>query len=214
MRVEIWADIACPWCYVAKARFDEGLAAFPHREQVEVVHRSFELNPRAENGSVPVIDAVAAQYGRTREQQVEREQQAAAMAHAVGLGFRIGGRVFGNTFDLHRLIHFAKSKGLQAELLDLAFKANFAEERSVYDRRTQLGLAVEAGLDEEEARAVLDDPAAFAEDVRADERAAADLGVTGVPFFVLNRRYGVNGAQSSETFTRALEQAWQDRAAA
>ncbi|MEV7323883.1 DsbA family oxidoreductase [Streptomyces sp. NPDC093970] len=214
MRVEIWADIACPWCYVAKGRFEEGLAAFPHREQVEVVHRSFELNPQAENGSVPIIDAVAAQYGRTREQQVEREEQAAAMAREVGLGFRIGGRVFGNTFDLHRLIHFAKTKGLQAELLDLAFKANFGEERSVYDRRTQLGLAVEAGLDEEEARAVLDDPAAYAEDVRADEQAAADLGVTGVPFFVLDRRYGVNGAQSSETFTRALEQAWQDRAAA
>ncbi|MEU0837476.1 DsbA family oxidoreductase [Streptomyces sp. NPDC005969] len=214
MRVEIWTDIACPWCYVGKARFEKGLAAFAHRDQVAVVHRSFELNPQAENGTVPIIDAVAAQYGRTREQQVAREEQAAAMAREVGLGFRIGGRVFGNTFDLHRLIHFARTRGRQTELMGLAFQANFAEERSVYDRDTQISLAVEAGLDDVEARAVLDDPDAFAEEVRADERMATDLGVTGVPFFVLNQRYGVSGVQSPEAFTRALDQAWADRSAA
>lgn len=214
MRVEIWTDIACPWCYVAQARFDQGLAAFAHHDQVEVVHRSFELNPQAENGTVPIIDAVAAQYGRTREQQVAREEQAAAMARAVGLEFRIGGRVFGNTFDIHRLLHFAKTRGRQTELMDLAFRANFAEERSVYDRQTQVGLAVEAGLDEAEARGVLDDPDAFAAEVRADERMAADLGATGVPFFVLNRRYGVSGVQPAEMFTQALDQTWADRPAA
>jgi predicted DsbA family dithiol-disulfide isomerase len=214
MRVEIWADIACPWCYVARARFDAGLAAFAHRDQVEVVHRSYELNPQAENGTVPIIDAVAAQYGRTREQQIAREEQAAAMARAVGLGFRIGGRVFGNTFAIHRLLHFARTRGRQTELMDLAFRANFAEERSVYDRQTQISLAVEAGLDEAEARAVLDDPDAFAAEVRADERMAAELGATGVPFFVLDRRYGVSGVQPAEMFTQALDQAWADRPAA
>jgi predicted DsbA family dithiol-disulfide isomerase len=214
MRVEMWADIACPWCYVARARFDEGLAAFAHRDQVEVVHRSYELNPQAENGTVPIIDAVAAQYGRTREQQIAREEQAAAMARAVGLGFRVGGRVFGNTFAIHRLIHFARTRGRQTELMDLAFRANFAEERSVYDRQTQISLAVEAGLDEAEARAVLDDPDAFAAEVRADERLAAELGATGVPFFVLDRRYGVSGVQPAEMFTQALDQAWADRPAA
>ncbi|MET7433546.1 MULTISPECIES: DsbA family oxidoreductase, partial [Streptomyces] len=214
MRVEIWTDVACPWCYVGRARFDRGLAAFEYREEVEVVHRSFELNPRAENGTVPIIDAVAAQYGRTREQQVAREEQAAAMAREVGLDFRIGGRVFGNTFDVHRLVHFARTHGRQAEMMDLAFRANFAEERSIYDRETLVALAVEAGLDEASAREVLDDPTAFAADVRADERLAADMGAGGVPFFVLNRRYGVSGVQSPETFTRALEQAWADRAAA
>ncbi|MEV7817814.1 DsbA family oxidoreductase [Streptomyces flaveolus] len=214
MRVEIWTDVACPWCYVGRARFDRGLAAFEHRDEVEVVHRSFELNPRAENGTVPIIDAVAAQYGRTREQQVAREEQAAAMAREVGLDFRVGGRVFGNTFDVHRLIHFARTHGRQAEMMDLAFRANFAEERSIYDGETLVALAVEAGLDEASARKVLDDPAAFAADVRADERLAADMGAGGVPFFVLNRRYGVSGVQSPETFTRALEQAWADRAAA
>lgn len=212
MRVEIWTDIACPWCYVARARFDQGLGAFAHRSDVEVVHRSFELNPKAENGAVPVIDAVAAQYGRTREQQVAREEQAAAMARSVGLGYRIGGRVFGNTFDIHRLLHFAKTLGRDAQLMDIAFRANFAEERSVYDRETLASLGVEAGLDEADVRTVLDDPRAYADEVRADERLAAELGASGVPFFVLDRRYGVSGVRSSEEFTHALEQAWGDRA--
>ncbi|MFD7389483.1 DsbA family oxidoreductase [Streptomyces sp. NPDC059852] len=214
MRVEMWTDVACPWCYVGREHFKKGLAAFAHRDRVEVVHRSFELNPQAENGTVPIIDAVAAQYGRTREQQVAREEQAAAMANAVGLEFRVGGRVFGNTFDVHRLSHFAATRGLQGEFLDLAFRVNFAEEASIYDRETLVGLAVEAGLAEVEAREVLDAPDAYADEVRSDERLAAELGANAVPFFVLDRRYGVSGVQSPETFTRALEEAWTDRAAA
>lgn len=214
MRVEMWTDLACPWCYVGRAHFAEGLAAFAHRDQVEVVQRSFELNPQAENGAIPIVDAVAAQYGRTREQQVAREEQAKAMANAVGLEFRVGGRVFGNTFDVHRLAHFAKTRGRQSELLDQAFHVNFADESSLYDEETLVGLAVAAGLEEAEVREVLGNPDAFAEEVRSDERLAVDLGATGVPFFVLERRYGVSGVQPPEAFTRALEQAWADRPAA
>ncbi|KAB2976945.1 DsbA family oxidoreductase [Streptomyces sp. SS1-1] len=214
MRVEMWTDVACPWCYVGREHFKKGLAAFAHRDRVEVVHRSFELNPQAENGTVPIIDAVAAQYGRTREQQVAREEQAAAMANAVGLEFRIGGRVFGNTFDVHRLSHFAATRGLQGGFLDLAFRVNFAEEASIYDRETLVRLAVEAGLAEAEVREVLDAPDAYADDVRSDQRLAAELGANAVPFFVLDRRYGMSGVQSPETFTRALEEAWTDTAAA
>ncbi|MFI8008089.1 DsbA family oxidoreductase [Streptomyces sp. NPDC086010] len=214
MRVEMWTDIACPWCYVGREHFNKGLADFAHRDQVEVVHRSFELNPKAQNGTVPIIDAVAAQYGRTHQQQVDREHQAASMANAVGLEFRVGGRVFGNTFDLHRLSHFAKTRGLQGEFLDRAFQANFAEERSVYDTETVVALAVEVGLEESEVREVLADPKKFADDVRSDERRASEIGVSGVPFFVLGGRYGVNGVQAPAAFTRALEQAWADQSAA
>ncbi|WP_055589765.1 DsbA family oxidoreductase [Peterkaempfera griseoplana] len=211
MRVEIWTDIACPWCYVAKARFDRALAAFEHRADIELVHRSYELNPTAENGTTPIIEAVAAQYGRTLEQQTAREEHAAAQARSEGLDFRIGGRVHGNTFDIHRLLHFARAHGRQVELMDLVFQVNFADERSVHDRETLVELAVEAGLDETAVRGVLADPAAHAEDVRADERAAAELGAGGVPFVVLDRRYGVTGLQPVETFTRALEEAWRTR---
>lgn len=212
MRVEIWSDIACPWCYIGKARFEKGLAGFAHRDQVEVVHRSFELDPgRAKDDIALVVDMLAQKYGRTREEVLAMEGNVAANAQAEGLGYRSEGRDHGSTFDIHRLLHLAKARGLQDELLTLAYRANFAEERSVYDDAVLVDLAVEAGLDEAEARAVLADPAAYADDVRADEREASELGANAVPFFVLDRRYGISGGQPSEVFAQALEQAWKDR---
>ncbi|WP_434588412.1 DsbA family oxidoreductase [Streptomyces sp. A5-4] len=213
MRVEIWSDIACPWCYIGKARFEKGLAAFAHRDEIEVVHRSFELDPgRAKGDTAPVIDMLATKYGRTVKEARAMEEHVAGNAQAEGLGYLTEGREHGSTFDIHRLLHLAKSHGRQDQLLDLAYRANFAEERSVYDAQVLVDLAVEAGLDAEEARAVLTDESAYADDVRADEREAAELGASGVPFFVLDRRFGVSGGQPAETFTQALEQAWQGRA--
>ncbi|OKJ56487.1 DsbA family oxidoreductase [Streptomyces sp. CB02115] len=212
MRVEIWSDIACPWCYIGKARFEKGLAEFAHRDEVEVVHRSFELDPsRAKGDTALVIDMLAEKYGRTREEAASMEANVAANAQAEGLGYRTEGRDHGSTFDLHRLLHLAKARGRQDELLTLAYRANFAEERSVFDDAVLLALAVEAGLDADEARAVLADPEAYADDVRTDEREAAELGANAVPFFVLDRRYGISGGQPSEVFVQALEQAWKDR---
>ncbi|MEV7895171.1 DsbA family oxidoreductase [Streptomyces cyaneofuscatus] len=214
MRVEIWSDIACPWCYIGKARFEKGLAEFAHRDQVEVVHRSFELDPgRAKGETEQVIDMLAAKYGRTREEAASMEANVAANAQAEGLGYRTEGRDHGNTFDIHRLLHLAKARGRQDELLTLAYRANFAEERSVFDDDVLLALAVEAGLDADEARTVLADPEAYADEVRADEREASELGADAVPFFVLDRRYGISGGQPSEVFVQALEQAWKDRPA-
>lgn len=212
MRVEIWSDIACPWCYIGKARFEKGLAEFAHRDEVEVVHRSFELDPgRTKGDTALVIDMLAQKYGRTREEAASMEANVAANAQAEGLGYRTEGRDHGNTFDIHRLLHLAKARGRQDELLTLAYRANFAEERSVFDDDELVRLAVEAGLDGEEARAVLADPEAYADDVRADEREASELGANAVPFFVLDRRYGISGGQPSEVFLKALEQAWKDR---
>ncbi|MGW0857572.1 DsbA family oxidoreductase [Streptomyces sp. NPDC002690] len=212
MRVEIWSDIACPWCYIGKARFEKGLAGFAHRDQVEVVHRSFELDPgRAKDDIALVTDMLAQKYGRSREEVLAMEGTVAANAQAEGLGYRSEGRDHGSTFDIHRLLHLAKARGLQDELLTLAYRANFAEERSVYDDAVLVDIAVEAGLDEAEARAVLADPTAYADDVRADEREASELGANAVPFFVLDRRYGISGGQPTEVFAQALEQAWKDR---
>ncbi|MFD9423297.1 MULTISPECIES: DsbA family oxidoreductase [unclassified Streptomyces] len=214
MRVEIWSDIACPWCYIGKARFEKGLAEFAHRDEVEVVHRSFELDPgRAKGDTALVIDMLAQKYGRTRAEAASMEANVAANAQAEGLGYRTEGRDHGNTFDIHRLLHLAKARGRQDALLTLAYRANFAEERSVFDDDELVRLAVEAGLDGEEARAVLADPEAYADDVRADEREASELGANAVPFFVLDRRYGISGGQPSEVFLKALEQAWKDRPA-
>ncbi|MFG2722454.1 DsbA family oxidoreductase [Streptomyces sp. NPDC048416] len=212
MRVEIWSDIACPWCYIGKARFEKGLAEFAHRDGVEVVHRSFELDPGRPKGDVgPVIPMLAKKYGRTVEEARAMEAHVASTAHTEGLGYLADGRDHGNTFDIHRLLHLAKARGRQSELLDLAYRANFAEERSVFDADVLADIAVRAGLDADEVRAVLSDENAYADAVRADEAEAAELGANAVPFFVLDRTYGISGGQPAEVFTQALEQAWQAR---
>jgi len=214
MRVEIWSDIACPWCYVGKARFENALEAFPHRDQVQVVHRSFELDPDRAKGDVqPVISMLTKKYGMSEAQAQAGEENLGAQATAEGLEYRTRGRDHGNTFDMHRLLHFAKEQGRQDELIQALYKANFAEERSLFSEGDErlVELAVAAGLEAEGARKVLADPAAYADEVRADEREAAQLGANGVPFFVLDRKFGVSGAQPAEVFTQALTQAWGER---
>ncbi|GCB50450.1 DsbA family oxidoreductase [Streptomyces sp. NL15-2K] len=214
MRVEIWTDIACPWCYVGKARFDKALEAFPHRDQVEVVHRSFELDPSLAKGDIqPVISMLTKKYGMSEAQAQAGEENLGAQAAAEGLEYRTRGRDNGNTFDMHRLLHLAKEQGRQDELIQILYRANFAEERSVFSEGDErlVELAVEAGLDAADVRKVLTDPTAYADEVRADEREAAELGANGVPFFVLDRKYGVSGAQPAEVFAQALTQAWGER---
>ena len=214
MRVEIWSDIACPWCYVGKARFEKALEAFPHRDGVEVVHRSFELDPGRAKGDVqPVLAMLSKKYGMSQAQAQAGEENLGAQAAAEGLDYRTRDRDHGNTFDLHRLLHLAKERGRQDELIQIFYRANFAEERSLFSEGDErlVELAVEAGLDAVEVRKVLADPTAYADEVRADEREAAELGANGVPFFVLDRKYGVSGAQPAEVFTQALTQAWGNR---
>ncbi|MFD3837392.1 DsbA family oxidoreductase [Streptomyces sp. NPDC058642] len=214
MRVEIWSDIACPWCYVGKARFEKALEAFPHRDQVEVVHRSFELDPNRAKGDVqPVISMLTKKYGMSAAQAQAGEENLGTQAAAEGLEYRTRDRDHGNTFDMHRLLHLAKAQGRQDELIQIFYQANFAEERSVFAEGEErlVELAVAAGLDADDARKVLSDPNAYADDVRADEREAAELGANGVPFFVLDRKYGISGAQPAEVFTQALTQAWGER---
>ncbi|KAA6222591.1 DsbA family oxidoreductase [Streptomyces albofaciens JCM 4342] len=211
MRVEIWADIACPWCYIGKARFEKGLAAFAHRDEVEIVHRSFELDPQAPAaGDTPVLDMLAGKYGVSREQAEAMEGRVAEAAAGEGLGYR-SDRMHGNTFDLHRLLHLAKERGVQDELLGALYRANFAEARPLGDAEVLTAVAVAAGLDADEVRRVLADGDAYAEAVRADEREAAELGARGVPFFVIDRRYGISGGQPAEVFRQALEQAREEQ---
>ncbi|MFJ9411912.1 DsbA family oxidoreductase [Streptomyces sp. NPDC101393] len=212
MRVEIWSDIACPWCYIGKARFEAGLAGFAHRGDVEIVHRSFELDPKAPAATdVPVLDMLATKYGVSPEQAAAMEARVAEAAAGEGLGYR-SDRIHGNTFDLHRLLHLGKAHGVQDALLGAFYRANFAEARTLGDPAQLTELAVGAGLPADEVRRVLADPEAYAEAVRADEREAAELGATGVPFFVIDRRYGISGGQPAEVFRQALERAHADGA--
>ncbi|OIV35338.1 protein-disulfide isomerase [Mangrovactinospora gilvigrisea] len=215
MRVEIWSDINCPFCYLGKARFEAALARFPHRDAVEVVHRSFELDPSlGEDDHGQVVPIIARKYGISEAQAAANERGIGAQAAEMGLPYVTEGRDYGSSFGMHRLLHFARGKGREEQLLDLLYRANFGEEAPLFgDTERVVALAVEAGLDASDARAVLADPERFGDAVRAEEREAAELGATGVPFFVLDRKYGVSGAQPPEAFTQALTQAWGDRPA-
>lgn len=204
MQVEFWADVICPWCYIGKARFEQALAGFERRDEITVVHRAFELDPGRDTVE-PVQDMLAAKFG---PRAGEMENSVAQLARDEGLGYRLD-REVGNTFDVHRLLHRAGERGLQQELLNAVLHANFAEARSLFTAGSLTAIATEAGLDPADTRAVLDDPTAHADAVRADEQRARDFGVTGVPFVVVDERLAVAGAQPTELFERALNEAWE-----
>ncbi|MQY31969.1 DsbA family oxidoreductase [Nocardia aurantia] len=216
VQVEIWTDINCPFCYLGKRRFEEALHDFPHRDAVRVVHRSFELDPTLPTGhSEAVVPHIAHKYGISEAQAEANERGLGAQAEAMGLPYRTDGRDFGNSFDMHRLLQYALAHGTQEQMLDALYRGNFAEAQPLFgDSDRLVKLAVEAGFDEAEVRAVLADPDAYADAVRDDEREAARLGATGVPFFVFDRKYGVSGAQPAEVFGQVLERAWSDHAPA
>ncbi len=215
MQVEIWSDVVCPFCYVGKRRFEAALAAFPHREAVEVIWRSFELDadaPRSTSGNL--VDRLAEKYRVTREQAAEMNANVVAMAAAEGLDFRLDEARPGNTLDAHRLIHHAGTQGLQGEAKERLLRAYFTEGRAIGERDTLVDVAVELGLDADETRATLASDA-YVEAVRHDELAAARYGIRGVPFFVVDGAFGVSGAQPTDVFTQLLERAWgEGRAAA
>jgi predicted DsbA family dithiol-disulfide isomerase len=208
MRVDIWSDVVCPWCYIGNARFSRALADLEHRDEIEVVYRSFELDPSIPGGqATPVLDMLAAKYGMSPAQARQAEARVAAMATAEGLDFTVD-RAVGNTFDAHRLVHLGREHGVQGRLLQRLYRAYFGEGRSVFDQEALVGLAAEEGLDPDVARRVLKD-GSYGDAVHADEDQAARLGISGVPFCVIDGKYGVSGAQPEETFAQALRNAWE-----
>ena len=208
MQVEIWSDVVCPWCYLGKRNFEQALRQFRHRAEVEVVYRSFELDPAApRDATTPTVDLLAAKYGMSPEQARAAQDQMEQRAAQAGLTFRLADLRSGNTRDAHRLLQLARQRGLQAELVERLHRAYFTEQDSVVDRAALTRLATETGLDPAEISAVLDS-GQFSAEVTADERTAHSLGATGVPFFVIDRRYAISGAQPAELIGGALSQAW------
>jgi predicted DsbA family dithiol-disulfide isomerase len=208
MQVEIWSDIVCPWCYLGKRNFEHALEQFGHRDEVDVVYRSFELDPAAPaDATTPTVELLATKYRMTPEQAQAAQQQMEQRAAQVGLTFRMSGLRSGNTRNAHRLLQLARERELQPELVERLHRAYFTEQDSVFDRAALARLAGEAGLDPVEVEKVLDSDQYSAE-VTADEQTAAALGATGVPFFVIDRRYGISGAQPAEVIGQALSQAW------
>ena len=197
VRVEVWSDVVCPWCYVGKRRLESALERFEHRDEVEVVWRSFELDPSGVSA-----EQVAASWVRLT-----------AVAEAEGLEFHLDSTRGGSTFDAHRLIHLGVDHGLQGEVKERFLRAYFTESLPVGEPQVLDRLATEAGLPAADVAEVLASER-FAAEVREDERRARMLGIGGVPFFAIDERYGVSGAQSAELLLEALAAAWAEHAPA
>jgi len=208
MKVEIWSDVACPWCYVGKRRFETALAAFEHRADVDVHWRSFELDPDApaiREGDP--VQGLADKYGMTRAQALAANARLTDLAAAEGLSFHLDAARGGNTFDAHRLLHLAAERGVQDAVKERFMRAYFTEGEPIGDHETLTRLAIDAGLDEADVKAALTSDE-YAADVRNDEEQAAAYGISGVPFFVIDGRYGVSGAQPADLLLRTMRTAY------
>jgi predicted DsbA family dithiol-disulfide isomerase len=212
LALEIWSDVVCPWCYVGKRRLEAALAMLPDRDDVEVRWRSFQLDPEAPpTRDVPADEHLAAKYGMSVEDARGLNAQMTELAAGEGLEYHLDRTRGGNTFDAHRLIHLGAARGIQDAVKERLMRGYFTEGEAVGDHETLVRLGADAGLDPEEARATLESDA-FADDVRVDEELARRMGIQGVPYFVLNRRFGVSGAQPAEILVQAFERARQEAA--
>ncbi len=207
MQIEIWSDVICPWCYIGKRRFEKALAQFGQRENINVIWRSFELDPNAPRQYPGTLEEMLARkYGVSLQQAAAMNARVTASAGEIGLEYHLADARPGNTFDAHRLLHFAAERQLGDRATERIMHAYFSESLPVGDRAALSHLAPEFGVAESEALTMLqsDD---YSGAVRADESRAAEFGITGVPFFLFDETSGVSGAQPVEVFSGALRQA-------
>jgi predicted DsbA family dithiol-disulfide isomerase len=210
MEVKIWSDIRCPFCYIGKRKFEKALEKFPHKDKVKVIWQSFELDPNLKtNTTISAIDHLADIKGMSKSHAEEMQQHIANIAKEVGLDFNSKKMIVANSFNAHRLIQLAKTKGLGNEIEEALFEAYFVEGKNIDDKETLIKTGASIGLDESDVRELITSDA-FTKEVRQDEMQAQSLGINGVPFFVLNNKYAVSGAQSTETFSDVLEQTWEE----
>jgi len=210
MRVDIWSDIVCPWCYVGKRRFEAALAAFEGRDEIQIVHHAFQLNPQAPRDRTSSRgEMLMAKYGMTPEQLTATDARMTRVAADEGLDYHLEGTVTGNTRDAHQLVHLAREYDLEDAMIERLYRAYFTEGRSVFDQDSLVELARDVGLDPDEVRQVLHE-GRYEPDVDEDIDIARRVGITGVPFFVFDAKYGLSGAQQSSVFLEALGKVAED----
>jgi predicted DsbA family dithiol-disulfide isomerase len=208
MKIEVWSDIMCPWCYIGKRRFERALDQFAEADKLEVEWKSFQLNPELKTDpSVPIHQYLSQKFGVDTAQALQMNQQVTSVAAGVGLSYQLDRAVLANTFKAHRLLHYAKSMGRQQEVKERLLRAYFTEGKNMDDVSVLAALAAEAGLDEATVKEVLATDA-YVDAVRADIRESQQLGIRGVPFFVFDRKYGISGAQETRVFLETLEKSF------
>ena len=213
MRVDIWSDVVCPWCYIGKRRFERALAEFTERDKIEVRWRAFELDPRApaiRDGDA--LERLARKYGISLDQARAAQARMTEAAATEGLSYNLADARSGNTFDAHRLIHLAGERGCQDLVKERLLSLYLCEGQAIGDRDVLVRAGLEGGLDGDEVRKLLESDD-YAEAVRADERMAEELDIAAVPFFVIDGKYGIPGAQEPQLLLRALRRAWESRSA-
>ena len=208
MRIEVWADVVCPWCFIGKRRLQSALAERGIADEVEIVHRAFQLDPTASATTAPTIDHLAAKYGVTRDEALAMMANVTEVAAGEGLDYRLDLTMTGNTRDAHRLTLWAQDQdpAVAQRLLEAMYSAYFEQGRGVFSTDDLIALAAEVGLDTDAARAMLAG-SAYLDKVVEDQVLARTFGANGVPFFVIDRAYGVSGAQPVEVFLDAIDQA-------
>lgn len=211
MQIEIWSDVVCPWCYIGKRRLERALEEIPDQDSVEIIWRSFELNPDAPRAAAEnTRTMLSRKYGVSLEQADAMQERVAGLAAAEGLEYNLGRTRPENSFDAHRLIHLAKQHGRQGIMKERLLRAHFTEGQSIGNKDTLIRLANEVGLGERVIETLEGD--AFADAVRADEERAVRLGMRGVPFFLFDEKFAVSGAQPVEVFREALAEAGNESA--
>jgi predicted DsbA family dithiol-disulfide isomerase len=212
MQIEMWSDLVCPWCFIGKRQLEIALERFPHRDEVTVNHRAYQLNPQAELSTTSTTQMLADKYGVTKEEAVAMLQNVSDAARSVGLNYQLERTLSGNTLNAHRFVLWAQQidheRGQQ--LLEILMSAYFEHGETIFDDKSLAAFAPRAGFGVSDALAFLQS-SELANQVFRDQGIAQALGCTGVPFFVIDDRFGVSGAQSSELFASALQQAWDSR---
>src|SRR4028119_1330924 len=210
MKVEIWSDVVCPFCYIGKRKFEKALEGFAAKDKVEIEWKSFQLDPQLDNKEgLSVHEYLGKRKGSTPADGKRINDQMAAIAKEVGLEYNFDKAIINNTLTAHQLLHFAKTKGIQNRMKERIFKAYYTEGNDIGKIETLVQLATEFGLNEVETRKVLEENL-YAKEVLADQEHAYQIGVQGVPFFVFNNKYVVSGAQQPETFAQVLEKVWNE----
>ncbi|WP_033827031.1 DsbA family oxidoreductase [Bacillus andreraoultii] len=210
MKIEVWSDFVCPFCYIGKRRLEMALEQFPHRDQVEVIFKSFELDPNVETDySVTIDEAIARKYGISLEQARQSNESIINQAASVGLNYDFSQMTPTNTFRAHRLAKYAEKQGKLMEMTERLLKAHFENGERIDEVDTLVQIAGEVGFEQSDVQKVLESNQ-FTNEVRNDETEAQLLGVQGVPFFVINRKYAISGAQPLEVFVSALQKVWEE----
>ncbi len=208
MKIEIWSDYACPYCYIGKRYLEEALARFEHAQEVEIVYRAFELDPSAGRSvTTTTLGRIENKYGKTAAQAQQMIDHIISMGASAGLDMRYGTVRYTNTFDAHRLTHFAATKGISAAVTEGLFRAYFTDNLALAEREVLIKVAVEAGLDHSEVAAMLASDE-FSTDARADESRAREMGIRSVPHMVIDGEQQFAGAQPAEHVLRVLQDLW------